>query len=216
MKRLIEDMISEGFLKTPKIIDAFRFIDRADFVPEELKFEAYVNAPLPIGFGQTISQPSTVAFMFELLDPKPGDNILDIGAGSGWQTALLAFIVSHDNKGEELPPEKKGKIISIELIPELEVMARKNISKYNFIKKGVVDIHCLNATKGFPSEAPYQKIISAASADEIPKDWQNQLSSGGSIVAPIGLSLWQYNKKMDDTFLRKEFPGFAFVPFVKE
>ncbi|MCR4284268.1 MAG: protein-L-isoaspartate O-methyltransferase [Parcubacteria group bacterium] len=216
MNKLIEDLVSEGFLKTPRIINAFRHIDRADFVPEELKFEAYVDAPLPIGFGQTISQPLTVAFMLELLDPKPGDKILDIGSGSGWQTALLAFIVSHNDIGEELPADKKGKIISIELIPELEAMGRKNIFKYNFIKKGIVDVHCLNAAKGFPSEAPYEKIIAAASTDEIPKEWENQLKVYGSIVAPIESSLWRYKKKEDGSFEKEEFPGFAFVPFIKE
>lgn len=216
MQRLIEDLVSEGYLKTPRIINAFIHIDRADFVPEELKFEAYVNAPLPIGFGQTISQPATVAFMLELLDPKPGDKILDIGSGSGWQTALLAFIVSHDEIGEELEPEKNGKIIAIELIPELEIMARKNIFKYNFIKKGVVEIHCLNATKGFSREAPFEKIIAAASTDKVPEEWKKQLSSRGTIVAPVHLSLWRYKKMEDGSFEEEEFPGFAFVPFIKE
>ncbi|PIR57834.1 MAG: protein-L-isoaspartate O-methyltransferase [Parcubacteria group bacterium CG10_big_fil_rev_8_21_14_0_10_38_31] len=215
MQRLIEDLVSEGYLKTPRIINAFRHIDRADFVPEELKFEAYVNAPLPIGFGQTISQPSTVAFMLELLDPKPGDKILDIGSGSGWQTALLAFIVSHNDEGEELEPEKEGKITTIELIPELEMMARKNVSKYNFIKKGIVEIHCLNATKGFSREAPFEKIIAAASTDKIPEEWKRQLNVGGIIIAPISLSLWRYKKNEDGSFKEEEFPGFAFVPFIE-
>jgi len=216
MKKLIEDLISEGFLKTPRIINAFLHIDRIDFVSEELKFEAYVNAPLPIGFGQTISQPATVAFMLELLDPSPGDKILDIGSGSGWQSALLAFIVSHDDDGEELNQNKKGKIISIELIPELESMGRRNIFKYNFIKKGIVETHCLNATNGFSPEAPYQKIIAAASINKIPEEWKRQLKTYGSIVAPVDSSLWRYTKMRDGSFKEEEFPGFTFVPFVKE
>ncbi len=219
MRKLIENLISEGVLKTPRIIDAFAHIDRADFVPEELKFEAYVNAPLPIGFGQTISQPLAVAFMLELLNPQPGEKILDIGSGSGWQTALLAYIASRDEDGKELPPSEKGKVISLELIPELEAMSRKNIFKYNFIKKGVVEVHCLNATNGFIKEAPYDRIIAAASTDEIPEEWKKQLKAGGIIVAPIGTSIWSYKKKVAqdaEQFEKIEFPGFAFVPFVKE
>ena len=95
-------------------MEAFKAIDRADFVPEKYKSEAYVNAPLPIDFGQTISQPLTVAFMLELLEPKAGEKILDVGCGSGWVSALLAQIV-----GEQ------GKIIAIERIPELKEIAEK-------------------------------------------------------------------------------------------
>lgn len=91
MEELINDLIKQGYLKTPLIIEAFKNIKRKDFVSADLKDQADVNAPLPIGYSQTISQPLTVAFMLELLQPKPGEKILDIGAGSGWQTALLAY-----------------------------------------------------------------------------------------------------------------------------
>ena len=94
---LIDQLIQDGYLKTPRIIDAFKKIKRIDFIPEELKQEAEGNYPLSIGWGQTISQPLTVAFMLELLQPEPGNKILDIGSGSGWVTALLAEIISHIN-----------------------------------------------------------------------------------------------------------------------
>ena len=115
MKYLVKELISSGYLKTPEIIDAFQKIDRKDFVSDEYKDRAYVNAPLPIGYGQTISQPLTVAFMLELLQPEKGNKILEIGSGSGWQTALLARVV-----GDE------GRVFAIELIPELEQFGRKN------------------------------------------------------------------------------------------
>ncbi len=83
--------MSGGYLKSPLLIEAFKKIDRKDFVPKDLGNLAYINEPLHIGFSQTISQPLTVAFMLELLDPRPGEKILDVGAGSGWQTALLAY-----------------------------------------------------------------------------------------------------------------------------
>ena len=92
---LVENLIEREYLKTPLIIEAFKNINRADFVPENLKDEAGVDAPLPLGFGQTISQPLTVAFMLELLRPQPGDKILDVGAGSGWTSALLGWCVSN-------------------------------------------------------------------------------------------------------------------------
>ena len=114
-------------MKTPSIIEAFEKVDRKDFVPEELKDKAYLNTPLPIGYGQTISQPLTVAFMLELLQPQAGDKVLEIGSGSGWQTALLAHMVSGGNG--------RGKVIAVELIPELMAFGRKNVAKYGFIKK---------------------------------------------------------------------------------
>ncbi len=89
MNQLIRELINSGYLKTPAIIEAFQKINRADFVPEEIKEESYINAPLPIGYGQTISQPLVVAFMLEQLEPQPADKILDIGSGSGWPSALL-------------------------------------------------------------------------------------------------------------------------------
>ena len=109
-ENLINSLISDGYLKTPLLIEAFKNIDRQDFVPEEYKNSAYINEPLPIGFEQTISQPLTVAFLMELLEPKPGEKILDIGAGSGWSAALLAYVVGKENLQSEI---RNPKIIGI-------------------------------------------------------------------------------------------------------
>src|SRR3989344_1328532 len=108
MKPLIDPLVLSGVLKSRGIIEAFQRVDRADFVPDEFRDSAYVDEPLPIGYGQTISQPWTVAFMLELLAPEGGESILDIGSGSGWQTALLAYIVSHDHEGTELSENRWG------------------------------------------------------------------------------------------------------------
>ena len=214
-ENLIDSLIRDGYLKTLEIIEAFKAIDRADFVPEEYKSEAYVNAPLPIDFSQTISQPLTVAFMLELLEPKPGEKILDIGAGSGWTTALLAYIVSQ-HKEVELPKEVQlPKIIAIERILELKQMAEKNISKYNFIEKGIVKIILADGSKGYKKEAPYDKIIAAAAATgDVPVYWKRQLKIGGRIVAPVENSIIVIDKTGRNKYNQKEYFGFSFVPLI--
>jgi protein-L-isoaspartate(D-aspartate) O-methyltransferase len=205
MQELVRDLIKTGYLKTPIIIEAFQKIDRKNFVPEESKSEAYLNVPLPIGYGQTISQPLTVAFMLELLQPEPGNRILEIGAGSGWQTALLSYIV-----GEE------GRVFALEIIPELERFSRINISKYSFIQKKVVNLYCLNAINGLAEEAPFDRIISAAACQKVPPAWEEQLKTGGRMVVPVKDAVCLYAKKGENNFDEQQFRGFAFVPFVEK
>lgn len=230
MDSLVKHLISFGVLKTPNLINAFHKIDRADFVPEEVRKLAYEDTALSIYFGQTISQPYTVAFMLELLRPKPGENILDIGFGSGWQTAILAHCVSQDNlkapaHGRLVLGEKNqnykngGQIYALELIPELCEFGRKNLKKYSFIKSGVVKIFCKNAARGLPEAAKeiggFDKIIAAAAlSSDIPEVWKKQLKAHGIIVAPIKNSIWRFVKKSENEFVGEEFPGFVFVPFV--
>jgi len=208
---LIDYLIKEGWLKTPRIIDAFKKIKRVDFLPEDAKDLAELNEALPIGFGQTISQPLVVAFMLELLDPRPGEKILDVGSGSGWTTALLAKIVTSDKQ-----QEKKGKVIAIEIIPELTKFGEKNVAKYNFIKKGIVEFVCADASKGYKKEAPFDKILASASAKELPWAWKEQLKISGRIVIPIGNSIWLFIKKSEDGFEQIEYPGFVFVPLIEK
>jgi len=207
MEDLINELIQQGYLKTPEIIEAFKRIKREDFVLENLKSQADVNAPLPIGWGQTISQPLTVAFMLELLQPKPGDKILDIGSGSGWQTALLAYIVSK---------KSSGKVFAIERIHQLVEFGKRNVGKYNFLKKRIVEIICGDGSRGLEKEAPFDKIITAAACEEIPKAWKEQLKVGGRLVTPVKSSIWLLVKTTEDKFEQKEFPGFAFVPLIED
>jgi len=121
MDELVDAMISSGMLRSPLIIDAFRTIDRKYFVPESYIDETYIDAPLPIGNYQTISQPSTVAFMLEKLDPKDGNRVLDIGSGSGWTTALLCYMVGD-----------KGSVTGVERIESLVEQGKNNLSKFRF------------------------------------------------------------------------------------
>ncbi|TSC94803.1 MAG: protein-L-isoaspartate(D-aspartate) O-methyltransferase [Parcubacteria group bacterium Licking1014_1] len=219
---LVDSLIQDGWLKTPEIIKAFRKIKREDFLalrslgegglPEGIKNLAELNEALPIGFNQTISQPLTVAFMLELLQPKEGDKILDVGAGSGWTTALLAYCVSQKGNFEF----QNGKVIAIEIVQELAKFGEKNVAKYGFIEKGIVEYVFGDGSKGFKKEAPYDKIIASASAEaEVPSVWKEQLKVKGRLVCPIGHSIYSFVKKSKDEFEKKEFPGFIFVPLVK-
>ncbi len=206
MEDLIDNLIKQDWLKTPNIIEAFKKIKRVDFLPENNKELARLNEALPIGYGQTISQPLVVAFMLELLKPESGDKILDIGAGSGWTSALLAEIVG-----------KKGRIISIDIIPELVEFGKGNVAKYNFIEKGIVQFICGDGSKGYSKEAPLDKILCSATAQrELPQTWKEQVKVGGRIVTPIDSSIWLFIKKSDSRFESKEYPGFAFVPLVND
>jgi len=218
MEHLINQLIQEGYLKTPRIIEAFRAIKREDFLPEDLKNEAEINAPLPIGYGATISQPLTVAFMLELLQPEPGDKILDIGSGSGWQTAILAHIVSQNGgvKSEKSKVKSCGKVYAIERIPELVEFGKKNVAKYNFLEKGIVEFICADGSKGLEQAASFSGIIAAAACDEIPEAWKEQLKVGGRLVTPVKSSIWSLIKKSQAEFEEQEFPGFAFVPLISD
>jgi len=206
---LIDNLIKTNYLKTSEIIDAFKKIKRQDFLRTEDNKIAEINSPLSIGYGQTISQPLTVAFMLELLQPEYGDKILDIGSGSGWTSALLAEIVG-----------PRGRVYGLEIVPELKNFAEKNISKYNFIKKGIVQIFCTDGYEGLPKLSPFDKIIVAAVAEEIPKKLLEQLKIGGRMVIPIGepyqsQDIILINKNNKNKFKKKIYPGFMFVPLVK-
>jgi len=200
---LIDNLIKQGLLKTPNIISAFKKIKRIDFLPKELKDLAELNEALPIGYNQTISQPMVVAFMLEQLKPEKGHKILDIGSGSGWTTALLSEIVGG-----------KGKVIAIEIEPELKKFGEENTLKYNFIKKGIAEFICADGSKGYQKEAPFDRILVSASAQEVPLAWRQQLKIGGRIVTPIKTSIWVFVKKTKNNFKELEYPEFAFVPLI--
>ena len=201
---LTQELVKKAVLKTALIINAFKKTDRADFVLSDFKKEAYRDYPLPIGYNVTISQPTTVAFMLELLEPKKGDKILDIGSGSGWTTELLSQIVG-----------KKGKVFGVEIIPELVEFGRKNLSKYNkknvFYKNAEIILSEKNIL-GFSKKAPFDKILVSAMAKKLPKELVNQLSISGILVIPIKNSIWRIDKISENEIKEKEFYGFNFVP----
>lgn len=204
METLISNLIAEGYLKSPAIIDAFRSIDREDFLPPHNKHEAAEDRPLPIGYGQTNSQPLTVAIMFELLHPQPGDRVLDIGAGSGWTAALFAHLVG-----------KKGKVVAIERIPQLERQAEHNLRNFGFAN---ITLLQGDGSKGVPKYGPYDCIHVAAGAKEVPLALKAQLAIGGRLIIPVGegnQTLHFLARIGEDEYLERLTPGFSFVPLVE-
>lgn len=203
-----QHLIEKGALTTPALIKALREIDRRDFLRKEDADSANVNAPIPIGYGQTNSQPETVVFMLELLALKEGLTVLDVGSGSGWQTALIASMVGN-----------KGRVYALEVIPELVTFGKKNVSKYNFVKSGRVTFHRKSGWEGLGDYAPYDRIIVAAAADAIPDILIEQLRAPGRLVVPVGERYSQdivlVCKDAKGTITEKRFPGFVFVPFVR-
>ena len=203
-RALITGLQKRKYLESVPLVNAFKDVDRADFIPLGLKQSAYIDQALPIGMGQTISQPLTVAFMLELLSPTVGETILEIGTGSGWQAALLAHIVG-----------LKGRIVSIERIPELVSMAQGNIKKYDELSKRI-EIVLGDGSQGYIKNAPYDRIIAAASASNMPEAWKEQLRIGGVLVAPIGQSILKLVKRTRSEFSVEEYSGFVFVPLISE
>ena len=203
VKRLIKK------LKKIKVLDerterAFLKIDRRDFLPEECKHLAEEDRPIPIGCGQTNSQPTVVAFMLNKLNPQKGDLVLDIGSGSGWTTALLAELVG-----------SKGKVVAIERIKELKIFGEENVRKYGFIEEGRVNFVHGDGWEGFPKKAPFDRIlVSAGLKEEIPESWKDQLTEGGTVVAPVKNSICKFNKNGGE-ITKEEFFGFRFVPLIK-
>jgi protein-L-isoaspartate(D-aspartate) O-methyltransferase len=199
---LVKHLISVGALKTPRIIEAFKKTPRHLFVRKEYLSNAYEDIPLPTYLGQTISQPYTVAIMTEALYPRSGEKVLEIGSGSGYQAALIGRCIG-----------TKGKVITIELEKDLVEISKKNVKKVKL--KNVMIIHG-DGKLGYPKEAPYDKCIITAAADEIPKSIIEQVKIGGRIVAPVndflGQKMLVVDKISETEFKKEDLGSFVFVP----
>ncbi|WP_290597630.1 MULTISPECIES: protein-L-isoaspartate O-methyltransferase [unclassified Archaeoglobus] len=184
-----------------RVYKAIKKVPRHLFVPERYKTEAYVDTPLPIGYGQTISAPHMVAIMCELLDLQEGDNVLEVGTGCGYHAAVVAELVG-----------KKGKVISIEYISELAEVAKANLPALGYDN---VVIIVGDGSKGYEPEAPYDKIYVTASAPDIPKPLIEQLKPGGKMVIPVGDTVqWLLIVEKDEkgNIKKKNWSSVRFVP----
>lgn len=201
MEELVAELKRRGRLREPAVEKAFLSVDRQDFVLPEHRALTYEDYPLPIGHGQTISQPFTVAFMLDLLEPKPGEKILDVGSGSGWTTALLAKIAGKD-----------GRVFGLEIIPELASFGQANLAKYGFPN---ASIRPAGQTLGLPEKAPFDKILVSAAGESYPKELISQLNPGGLMVIPIKNDIWKIKKSAGGEPEIEKFSGFAFVPLIE-
>jgi protein-L-isoaspartate(D-aspartate) O-methyltransferase len=168
-RRMVERQIEARGIRNASVLAAMREIPRHLFIPPPSDQAAYDDNPLPIGSGQTISQPYIVALMTELLRPEPSDNVLEIGAGSGYQAAILSRLVQT--------------LTTIERIPAVAVLARNNLKSLGIQNVEVIEG---DGTEGDPQNAPYNGIMITAATPEIPKTLIDQLAEGGRLVAPVG------------------------------
>lgn len=201
-KELIRGWKAQGLVLDKKLLEAFYAVPRENFVYKEDKDEAYADYPLSIYYGQTISQPLTVMLMTKLLNPQPGNKVLEVGAGSGYQAAILGKLV-----------EPGGKVITIEIIPELAEFARSNLER---ICVRNVEVINSDGSMGYEKEAPYDRIIVTAGNKMIPKSLFIQLREQGTIVAPIGENLKDlsivWGKRRGNILRQREIEHFSFVP----
>ncbi len=193
------------YIKSDPVKNAFLNVDRSKFVPNHSKEDAYRDTPLQIGFGQTISAPSMIALMLEVSQLRYGLKTLEIGAGSGYNAALLAQICGEEN------------VVTIERVPEVYNFCIENLKNAGYNIKVILG----DGTKGHEEDAPYDRIISTAAAPHVPQSWKDQLKEGGLIIAPVGKKRYYQellvSKKMPDgTFSTSFYGGCVFVPLVGE
>ena len=199
---MVEQQIAARDVSDPRVLDAMRMVPRHRFVPDEYLDQAYADHPLPIGYGQTISQPYIVALMTEKSGIKQGDKVLDVGTGSGYQAAVLAQLGAD--------------VYSIEIIPELADGAAKRLEQLKY----EVTVMQGDGYYGWEKYAPYDAIIVAAAPDHVPQPLVQQLAEGGRLIIPIGpqgsyQTLWQFTRK-DSELEAANLGGVAFVPLTGE
>ncbi len=199
---MADSRIETRGITDPNVLEAMRTVPRHRFVPDDRRDDAYGDHPLPIGYGQTISQPSLVAMMSEALGVGPGDKVLEIGAGSGYQAAVLSAM------GCE--------VYTVEIIPELAARAEAILNELGYdVTVSIADGHF-----GWSEHAPFDGIIVTAAADQVPEPLIEQLKDGAALIIPVGpaggaQTLWRITVDEDGLVSGKNLGLVRFVPFTR-
>jgi protein-L-isoaspartate(D-aspartate) O-methyltransferase len=200
---MVETQIRRRGVTDRDVLEAMKRVRRREFVPDHLEAQAYGDYPLPIGYGQTISQPYIVALMTELLDLESTDRVLEIGTGSGYQAAILAEIVA--------------KVYSVEIVASLAAEAQERLGRL-----GYTNVHVLHADgyRGWQEHAPFDAIVVTCAPDHIPPALLEQLADGGKLVIPVGppggyQTLWQITRRGEE-IKKRDVTGVLFVPLTGE
>jgi len=170
--RLIAELVKEGVIKSERVKNAMLKVPREEFVTPEYRMMAYEDRPLPLFAGATISAPHMVAMMCELIEPRPGMKILEVGTGSGYHAAVCAEAI-----------ERQGKVYTVEIVRELAIFAAQNLERLGYL--GVVEVYRGDGRRGLERHAPFDAVLVTAAASEIPKALVEQLREGGVMVIPV-------------------------------
>ncbi len=200
---MVAEQIEARGVRDSAVLSALRSVPRHEFVPPQYRSLAYADRPLPIGLGQTISQPYIVALMTELLDPEPTDRILEVGTGSGYQAAVAARVVEQ--------------VYSIELLPELARTAAERLERLGITN---VEVRAGDGYLGWPDHAPFDGILVTAGADHVPPPLVEQLAPGARMVIPVGTSdadqvLQVVEKRPDGSVQVRDVVPVRFVPLLR-
>jgi protein-L-isoaspartate(D-aspartate) O-methyltransferase len=201
---MVELQIVARGVRDPRVLQAMRTVPREAFLPEDLREFAYLDTPLPIAADQTISQPYIVAFMIEVLALEEGETVLEIGTGSGYAAAVLSQVAK--------------KVVTVERVEQLAANAKKNLEALNFLN---VQVLCGDGTLGWPEQAPFDAIIVAAGAPQVPESLKSQLKIGGRLVIPVGKTtksqeLVRITRLSESKFKSEDIAGVRFVPLIGE
>ncbi len=201
-ERMVREQIESRGIRLTSVLTALRKVPRHEFVPEDSRAYAYADHPLPIGFGQTISQPYIVAYMTELAEPDPQDVVLEVGTGSGYQAAVLAEIVK--------------KVYSIEILEQLSGPAAERLKRLGY---GNLEVQHADGYYGWPERAPYDAIVVTAAAEHVPPPLVAQLKLGGVMIIPVGSryqvqTLMRVEKRRDGKVTSRSVLPVRFVPLL--
>ena len=204
--RLVGSLKSRGYVTSKAVEEAMLRVPREQFLPVGVREEAYVDSPLPIGEGQTISAPHMVAIMAEALDLSPGQKVLEVGTGSGYHAAICAEIIAPD-----------GHIWTLERISSLASSAEGNLKRAGYSQ--IVTVIFGDGSKGLPEQAPFDRIFVAAGAPDIPKPLTDQLKDGGKLLVPVGGRYYQdliRVTRLGGKLSKENLGGCVFVPLIGE